>query len=183
MFEFIAQDPPPAAVAAPATPDRALASLPNVTVVTYPVEGRSRRGIREDMNRNRPEVNGQRHDARTIWVFQPHWRRDANGQCLPETAELTVTITVTLPELTTRDDLRRADREAWDRYFAALVQHEGNHVHIVNLGAEHIVTAMRQATTCETMEAAGRAVSEEVAAASAEYDRLTRHGATEGAVF
>lgn len=184
MFELPPQDAP-AAVASErlsaATPT--VAAMPNVTLIGYPVSGRARRAIREDMNRNRPEVNGQRHDARTVWRYSTRWRGGPGGVCLPETAEVTVQITVTMPDLVDPERLGRTDRDAWTRYLTALETHEGNHARIANLGAERMQQAMRAASSCETMQAAGRQVSAEVSEASQQYDRQTRHGATEGAQF
>lgn len=184
MFELPPQDAP-AAVASQRLSAAAptVAALPNVTLVGYPVSGRSRRTIRQEMNRSRPETNGERHDARTVWSYATRWRGGPGGACLAETAVVTVQITVTMPDLVDPDRLGRDDRTAWSRYLAALEVHEGNHARIANLGAERMQEAMRAASSCETMQAAGRQVSADVAAASREYDSRTRHGATEGAQF
>lgn len=160
-----------------------LAALPNVVLVGYPVDGRTRRAVREQMNALRPESNGRRHDARTMWRYATRWRNGPDGNCLPATAEVTVSITVTLPDLQDPDRLRREDREAWQRNIVGLEFHEGNHARIANLGAEQMQQAMRGAPSCEAMQAAVERISAEVAAASQEYDRITQHGATEGARF
>ncbi|MDP3405939.1 MAG: DUF922 domain-containing protein [Brevundimonas sp.] len=160
-----------------------LAALPNVVLVGYPVDGRTRRAVREQMNARRPASNGQRHDARTMWRYATRWQNGPDGNCLLATAEVTVSITVTMPDLQDPGRLRREDREAWQRNIVGLEHHEANHARIANLGAEQMQLAMRAASSCEDMQAAVVRISAEVAAASQEYDRRTQHGATEGARF
>ena len=88
-----------------------------------------------------------------------------------------------MPDLQNRDRLRRADKAAWDRYFAALQAHEVNHARIAQLGAERYQAALRSAPDCQAARAAAAQVNADVSAASAEYDRLTEHGRLEGASF
>lgn len=172
---------PPSARLIEAAP--AAASLPNTTIIGYSVSARNRSAVRRAINNSRPaDRSGARHDAYTTWHFQPTFMR-RNGECVPESADVHYSITITLPDLETRDQLSRGDRAAWDRYFGALVNHEVNHARIVNEGARRMLAAMRASTDCEAMQAAVRAGREEVSAASAQYDRQTRHGALEGAIF
>lgn len=160
-----------------------LVALPNVVVVGYPIDGRSRRAVRQQMNEQRPTVDGQRHDAATVWRYAVRWRGGENAACLPETAEVTVSITVTMPDLQDPERLSRADRAAWETNLRGLEIHEGNHARIANAGAGQIRLAMRAASSCEDMQAAFQRVAADVSAASQEYDRRTQHGATEGARF
>lgn len=185
MLEIPIQDP---ATVAAAPSDRltasqpALAAMPNLTLIGYPVSGRSRRAVREEMNERRPETGGQRHDARTTWRYS-YKVGGREGVCRPETAEVTVAITVIMPDLEAPERLGRQDRAAWDRYIAALAFHEGNHARIANLGAERMQQSMRAAASCDALRQLIEAESDQVAAASRQYDLQTRHGATEGAQF
>lgn len=166
---------------AEATP--AAASLPNTKLIGYSVTARNRRAVRAAMNAARPTSrSGTRHDAYTAWNFQPTFMRQ-NGEFIPESADILYSITITLPDLETRDQLSRRDRADWDRYFAALLSYEVNHALIVEEGAKRIKTAMRATSTCEDRQATAQAGMDEVTAASAHYDRLTRHGASEGITF
>lgn len=160
-----------------------LAALPNVVIVGYPVSGWSRRSIRDDINALRPDLNGEKHDAATTWQYRIRFRNGADGQCQPTTAEVTVEITVTMPDLLDPEHLDRDDTRAWQNYMAALEIHEGNHVRIVNHGAERMQSAMRAAPSCDAMRVAVQEFGEGITAASEEYDRRTRHGATEGFRF
>ena len=161
-----------------------LAAMPGVTLVGYPVSGRSPRGVRESINERRPRpAEGEPFDGRTDWRYQTRWRGNGAGGCDPATAEVEMTIVVTLPELTNRDALDRREREQWDRYFTALIGHEQNHARIALAGAEQMRNFMRNAPDCATMQAAQARVSASINAANASYDERTGHGRTEGAVY
>lgn len=161
----------------------AVLAFPNTTVTGYPVSGRTLRTVRASLKDGQPtDPAGGRYHGLTTWRFQPRLMR-RNGECDPQSADVEYSIIVTLPDLETRDRLGRAEREQWDRYFAALVAHELNHVRIVQKGAELAKAAMQGATGCEAIQAAARSVMDGVSVASMEYDRRTRHGATEGALL
>jgi predicted secreted Zn-dependent protease len=162
-----------------------LVGIPDVTLKGYPVEGRNGRAIRASMNAGRPAEmeGGERFDGVTRWTYQSRGRRSGPDQCLPETAEVALAVTVVLPDLTTRADLSSREGAAWDAYFERLVTHEHNHVRIAVLGAERMQAAMRAAADCAGMQAARQRISAEVREASLEYDRLTDHGRREGAVY
>jgi predicted secreted Zn-dependent protease len=158
------------------------AAFPNTTLHGYVVEATSPRAIRAEMNRVRPSSNGRRHDATTTWRYSVRLT-SSNGRCDPATAEVNHAISIILPDLQNPDRLRRQDRQAWDRYFAALQDHEVNHARIAQLGAQQYQIAMRSAADCEAARTAGAEVAAAVSAASVEYDRRTEHGRLEGATF
>lgn len=162
-----------------------LSALPDVVLVAYPVSGRTSRAVRTAMNAARPAESdgGERFDGVTRWRYSSRWQRRGGQQCLPETTVTSVAITVILPDLTEPEKLGRRDREAWGRYFKALATHEMNHARIALHGRQEMEKAMRAAANCEDMQAAADRVSNDVAVASREYDRLTEHGKREGAVF
>lgn len=162
-----------------------LAAVPEVTLVAYPVSGRTSRAVRTAMNAARPAEadGGGRFDGVTRWRYSTRWQGRGAQRCLPETTVATVAITVTLPDLAEPEKLGRRDREAWGRYFKALATHEMNHARIALHGRQEMEKAMRAATGCEDMQAASERISRDVSAASREYDRITEHGKREGAVF
>lgn len=185
-----AQEVAPASAAPPASErlraaTSALNDLSGLTLAGYEVSGRSPNAVRRAMNSARPPAgtDGERHDALTSWRYSTRWMRSSDGQCVPASAEVTVTITVVLPDLTTREQLSSRERTDWDRYFTALVGHERNHGRIGMAGRDQMQAAMRAAETCEAMQTAVRQTGAEVSAASREYDRLTEHGKREGAVY
>lgn len=161
-----------------------LAATPGIVIVGYPVSGRSARAIRESINEGRPaDSTGERFDGMTTWRYSTRWRGGPDGGCDPSTAEVTTSVVVTLPELTSRDAVDRRTRESWDRYLGALAGHEHNHVRVAMAGAEQLVTFMRGAPNCATMEAARQQIDAAIRSTNEQYDAATRHGATEGARF
>lgn len=161
-----------------------LAAVPGVALVGYPVSGRSARAIRQSINEGRPQLpQGEPFDARTTWRYQVRWMNRSARGCDPATVEVETSIVVILPELTSRDQLDRRERESWDRYFTALVGHEHNHVRIAVAGADQLRTHMRAAHDCAAMQAANARINAAVRAASEAYDENTRHGRSEGATY
>lgn len=131
-----------------------VAALPQTRLTGYVVSGRNLRSVRAMMTDARPaDSTGARHDALTSWRIQPKLMQ-RNGECDPQSADVEYTITVTLPDLETRDQLNRSER-----------------------------ASMQAARGCEAIHAVSRAVLAEIREASAQYDRQTRHGATEGALL
>lgn len=174
---------------APLGSERLRAAVPefaaraDTTLHGYEISGRNRRGLREVMQRLRPaDLEGQRHDAVVLWRYGFQMRGGPAG-CDPARTEVTLAITVVLPDLATPERLPRAERAAWNSYFERLVAHETNHVRIAELGLERMQAAMRAAPDCEAARAAGMAENTAIGEASAEYDRRTSHGRREGVVF
>lgn len=182
-----AQDPqvtPPVSSPTLAAIAPELAAVPGVILVGYSVRGRSARSVREAMNDARPgSVDGERFDANMTWRYQTRWSSGPTGECDPATAQLEMSIVVTLPELTNPELLNRRDRENWNRYFRALVGHEHNHVRVAIAGGEQLRTFMRGAPNCATMLAAREQIDASIREANRAYDASTGHGRTEGATF
>lgn len=177
-------EPPPQASAVLTAMLPELAAEPGVVIVGYPVRGGSARLVRQSMNEVRPSsAAGERFDGLTTWRYAARWMRSADGDCDPASAEVSVSIVVTLPELETTERLSRQDRANWDRYLRALAAHEHNHVRLARAGAEQMSTYMRGAPDCATMVAARTQIGDAVREASRTYDATTRHGATEGATY
>ncbi len=162
-----------------------LAGLPGVVLSSYPVEGRTPAAIRSSINRGRPAERdgGERFDGVTWWSYATRWQQSGPEQCLPDTAVATMTATVVLPDLLSRDRLSTREKAAWDGYFERLTRHELNHVRIAALGTQRMQAAMRAASSCDEMRAEQRRLSAETADAQREYDRTSEHGKREGAVY
>ncbi len=70
----------------------------------------------------------------------------------------------------------------WKRYRAALEAHEANHARNAVLGRKAVLAAIREAE-CATADWAADDALAELDYLDEDYDRLTRHGAIEGAFF
>ncbi len=77
----------------------------------------------------------------------------------------------------------------WTAFSAALTAHENGHVAIAEQYAAHMLYSLQTfpAGDCYTMspsvDATANSVAAQLRAAQTQYDTLTRHGATQGAVF
>jgi predicted secreted Zn-dependent protease len=162
----------------------AISTLPDTTVLSYPVSGRDRRSIRASMSEKSPaNAEGEQHDALTFWRYEFGAAPFADGQCRPETIEVRYTVLVVLPELMTRDQISVRERAEWDRYFARVVNHESRHRQIAVEGADRLREVMRAAPTCEEAQVFAASEMERIAQTSVEFDAETQHGATDGAVY
>lgn len=153
---------------------------PDVRIERYAVAGRSPSALRRAIIAARPaDAAGGRFDGLTTWNYGFTYLHDGAGVCLPQSAEVRVEITVTLPAPSELNRLDARARRAWDGYITGLASHERNHVRIVERGLTEFRRAVRSAPDCAGMQAAAQRVSRDVEAASREYDRRTGHGQSE----
>lgn len=154
-----------------------LADIPNVTVATYEVTGRSTAAIRRAINAARPtDVNdGLRVDGLSRWYFNWRWHRDAQGKCSATLEDIEFSATVTMPRLA--DPKAPASvRKRFDRFLQSLLAHEDGHVRYAWDHRGEIVAAIN-AADCSTAQAAAKAAVKAIAANDIAYDKATRHGA------
>ena len=161
-----------------------LAGIPDVDIQYYDVSGRNAREIREAMNRVRPTDpnDGHRVDALSRWRMGMGWPRRGPDVCLLDQARVRFQASVLMPRLVNAEALPAAVRARWQAYIAALEVHEAGHIRHAYENMPTVLAAIR-ASDCARAEEAGRAAIRAVGAWDAEYDRATRHGATQGATF
>lgn len=158
---------------------------PEIQVAYYDVPGRDARTIREGMNRLGPTdaADGERVHAVTRWNYKWRWRRQGGPQgCATTSPEVSLRIEVLLPRPAELDQLNPRVRAQWDAYIVALRRHEFGHVRIARAGRDEIMRSLEGAS-CDDAAALAQAASDKVKAASALYDRQTRHGRDIGASF
>ncbi len=168
-----------------ATPTRdAFASIPNVTIAPYLVEGDDALAVRRSIDARRPTDahDGTRVDAVSSWDMRWSWPRTRGGGCDLRRATIRYTATVRLPRLAATARLTPAERTAWDRYLAALMVHEAGHVAYTYDRRSDVLAAIRSAT-CATADRAASTALAAIDAYHIAYDRETGHGATQGASF
>ncbi len=174
---------PPVADAGLAVP-AAFVGIPAITVRYYDVSGRTAAEIRASLNRNNAAdpVTGVHFDAYTV----PHieWRipGDPAGPCRVDRAKVTLELTVGLPRLVDTGSVPPGLLRRWKRYRAALEAHEAMHARNAVLGRKAVLAAIREAE-CATADRAGEDALADLDYLDESYDRLTRHGAVEGAFF
>lgn len=158
----------------------AFADIPGVRFDYYDASGDDAAAIRRSIDAARPTDahDGQRVDALTTWRMRWSWPTRTRG-CDLGKARVTFAATVRMPRLAVVPD---AVKPAWDRYVAALERHEAGHARHGYNGRAAVLAAIRGAT-CATADAAATAALAKLDAFGVQYDRETRHGMTQGAVF
>jgi len=157
----------------------------------YEIAGSTADELRAAINRLRPkDAKGERHDATTHWDVRWEYRyTSAQGACTLTSFVTSVAIVTTLPRWSNRDAGSRL-AERWARYMAALTEHERGHAEIGLHAARTIqgrLSALEPAQTCplleESIKLKGEALLAEYRSEETDYDRRTKHGASQGARF
>jgi predicted secreted Zn-dependent protease len=110
--------------------------------------------------------------------------------CALSEVEISLELTFRYPRWTNPDQARRRVREAWDRFYAALVVHEEGHAEIAREGAQDLAEALAGLPArddCDRLRADIAQTARETIGAMHEaqrrYDAETGHGQTQGAVI
>ena len=140
------------------------------------------------LNRATPiHEGGNAMHGHTSWHVSWHfdWRHEANGSCAIASVHCDATAEVTLPELQSTD---KDMSERFERYLAALKEHERGHVRIAESAAQQVdaaILALPAAADCASLERSANDAGQQILArsrsAEARYDQETRHGRTQGA--
>lgn len=166
--------------------------LMNIQYRYYSVRGNTVEQIAQSLYQKTPVIyQGQKFHAYTRWnvQWQFRWQPSTQG-CSIVSPQTTVDIQYTLPRLTNEASLRPAVRDRWQRYYAALVRHENGHRDFGLAAGREIyrrLLMMGSRRTCQRLEQEANQLANQTiaqyAAREREYDRLTNHGAKDGAVF
>ena len=154
----------------------------------YPVHARADQALREALNAATPITSeGKRFHGYTQWNVRWNfwWQNDASGRCRITRVATRLHTRIQMPELRTATAAQEAQ---FRRYQQALYLHEQGHAQFGRQAAQAIdrgIAALPEAPDCPTLErqanALGHRLLNEQAAQEKEYDRTTRHGATQGA--
>lgn len=154
----------------------------------YSVDAQPAETLRQALNAATPiTANGQRFHGHTRWNVRWtfRWGHEASGSCRITEVTTRLRSEVQLPEL------RRAtadQRALFERYLPALSRHEQGHVQFGRDAARAIdqgISQLPAAADCATLErqanSLGHRLLREHAEREKQYDRNTRHGASQGA--
>jgi predicted secreted Zn-dependent protease len=158
----------------------------------YDVTGQTSAQLRADLDRLGPrDRSGKRYDAHTTWNIAWAYRfvRGVRG-CRASFVTATVDVRQTLPRWRERAGASAPLVQRWQTYELALQEHEDGHrdiaVRAAN-AAHRALTELPAAPNCDEMDrranAAGQAILEQHRQQERDYDRTTKHGVTQGAVF
>lgn len=159
----------------------------------YDVAGATAREVRAAMNRDGPIASNdsKRYDAvcrwNVSWKFQ--YRSSANS-CAIASASTEVKITIIFPRLKTDETTSASLVKAFATYSEKLMVHEKGHAQNgieVARKIEAGLMALAPEPNCDALRTKvdnlGHAFTKEANQADVEYDRVTQHGATQGARF
>ena len=163
----------------------------NDHVDRYDIVGTTAAALRHEMSMKGPQGSGRRFDGYTKWYVSWRWRyRNADGSCAIESVRTTITINITLPRWQNEHSADHATQQRWARYLSALEHHENGHRQNGVAAGHKIdqsIAEMPPAATCDTLGASanalGKSIIQKYVQRDVDYDRDTRHGATQGARF
>jgi predicted secreted Zn-dependent protease len=157
----------------------------------YAMTGSSIRDIQESLRQTRPWKEKSERDGSTEWYVGWHASYSASGgtcQCVSFTT--TTTITITLPKWIAPTNTPAEVRAAWTKYVAALEAHEAGHADLAISAAAEMHKRIKEIgsdldcnTLRTTVQNECKAVLDSHRAQERDYDRKTRHGATQGATL
>jgi len=157
----------------------------------YPIQGSTAEKLREQMNQERPESKGERFDADTHWNIKWHYDFLADTKsCVIGLSQVTETIVYRLPHWVNQEDADPKLQKKWDNYLKHLRLHESGHAKNGRAAAEEIEAMLKNlapVASCPLLDKIANERAQQIIlshnAWDLEYDKETRHGATQGAVF
>jgi len=154
----------------------------------YSITGANLGEIRRSMNQSRPWKEPGNLSGLTEWRID--WRfevRPSEDGCRCSSFKTTTTITNTLPRWTPPAEASAELAAAWIRFISALGEHEDGHSRTALAAVDELHKRIKQlgpAADCDALrkrinDLAGRVI-DEYRQRDKDYDRRTRHGATQG---
>ena len=159
--------------------------IEHAEIIYYEITGSTESELRKSMNQVRPKDPYDRNqpvDAYTEWFISWNWSGYGKENCDLSTAKVSYAIKVTVPRWIPTSDASPELIAKWETYIQNLTLHEKGHVDNIVNNYLTVKTAI-QGATCSTAEAAAQKALDELRRFDSTYDRETKHGATQGAIF
>jgi len=167
------------------TPILGQVSIENVQVIYYDITGSTERELRKSLDQTRPKDpydNNRPVDAYTDWYISWNWPGYGTDSCDLTAAVVSYKIKLTVPRWEAPANASPELITKWGKYIQSIVLHEKGHVENIVYNYLSVKTAI-QSATCSTADAAGQDALVTLRKFDSTYDRQTKHGATQGAVF
>lgn len=169
--------------------------IPKVTIQTvhYEIFGSTAEQLRSQMNQMGPEDPrfGKRFYGNTTASIRFGYGYSIFGtRCQISSAEVNSSVIVTLPKWNIPANVSPQLIRNWSRFITALKLHEDGHKNYIIEASNKILDALKDlpdSPKCNSLgdlaNATGQKIIKEYNERNIRYDRTTRHGATQGAVF
>jgi len=160
-------------------------SIEHAQITYYDITGSTAKELRSSMDESGPRDSSDGNkpvDAFTDWYISWNWPGYGTEKCDLSAASVTYRIKVIMPRWEAPADASPELVSKWEKYMQALAFHEQEHVHIIADNYLSVKTAIQDAT-CSTAEAAAQKALDSLRELNSNYDRETKHGETQGAVF
>jgi predicted secreted Zn-dependent protease len=149
---------------------------------TYAVKGRTLHEAATSM--------GSGHVALTRWRVAWKYSLEGTTACRLKSFHVDVTTKFRMPRWVDRDSAPMAARKSWDTFFEAIKRHEEGHREHGEAAGREIAREVRalsprgdcRATRAE-LDRIGSAAVARYKERDDEYDRMTRHGISQGAIL
>jgi len=158
----------------------------------YEIRGGDEKELRRQMGRNGCVMsNGERYDSVTAWRWKLQYGYDRTpGSCAADSFQVVLEITYRYPKWVRSDDVEQTLIAKWEDYLNNLVAHENGHRDLAVEAATDLsraVAVLQPAGSCAELDrqvqALGRERMVRLNADEQDYDDVTVHGKTQGAVF
>lgn len=158
----------------------------------YEVGGCCEKDIQCDLKQKCIRWNdGKKYDSVASWKVKWDYGYDrAPGTCSVDSFKVTVAISFRFPKWSRPDDAPQKLVDKWDSYMKNLVTHENGHRDMAVEAAAELSSAVANLPTAPTCAEIDRQVQKLSSARlmklkedEKEYDAVTNHGVTQGAVF
>ncbi len=139
--------------------------IPPVTIAHDDYAGATLRGVYEALP-NEPGL--------CEWI--PSFSYEGvSSRGLPERLTVTMQISIRMPRWTGRAGARAVEMAEWDRFYAALLEHERGHESRARAGAAAMHARMQKALAAD-LQSVMDEENEKIKATNAAYDNATDHG-------
>lgn len=158
-------------------------NIPNANIIFYDISGSTEEDLRAQLDTLGPVgYDGYKGDATTEWFIHWDWPGYGTSSCDLSAAEISYDIKVVFPRWTPNENTSPDLITKWANYTRLLAEHEKGHVDSVLENFPSVVNAIK-AATCETADAAGTELLQQIRQFDVDYDAATQHGASQGARF
>ena len=164
-----------------------------VNTVYYPITGATAGQLRQQMNQLGPasQTSGQRFDARTDWYVRWNYQYFSQGnRCKLTAIRVRADVSIILPQWKQPANAAKGLVNRWNQYIKALRLHEDGHKDHGIATSQAILQLLKQFPAKSSCSELGVAANEaaqgiitQYSQRDLDYDRKTRHGITQGAIF